>query len=155
MKENPKQRKERLLSLIRPPTDPILKRVCDEVKRDDDLSWLYTLRSVCLESDNGVGMAAPQIGIAKRGIVVMPNRNLVSFMINPVIVWKGPETQTGIEGCLSFPGVYKNIFRHTMIDVEYFNEKWQKKASTFGGFEAVVVQHECDHLDGICAVGQP
>jgi peptide deformylase len=93
-----------------------------------------------------VGMAANMIGVKKRIIAV--NMGFVNVaMINPVITKKtGPyETE---EGCLSLVGVRKTK-RYQEIEVEYFDQGWVKRKQTYSGWIAQIIQHECDHLEGI------
>ena len=93
-----------------------------------------------------VGMAANMIGVKKRIIAV--NMGFVNIaMINPVITKKtGPyETE---EGCLSMIGVRKTK-RYQEIEVEYFDQGWVKRKQSYSGWIAQIIQHECDHLEGI------
>ncbi|MDD7409442.1 MAG: peptide deformylase [Anaerovoracaceae bacterium] len=113
----------------------------DDIQVGRDL--LDTLRA---NSDRCVGMAANMIGIKKRVIIVhLGLLDLVMF--NPVILKKnGPyETQ---EGCLSLDGERKTT-RYENIEVEYYDMSWKKQRRSFSGFTAQIIQHECDHNDGI------
>ena len=93
-----------------------------------------------------VGMAANMIGYRKRIIIVtIGMANVV--MINPVITKKSEPYET-MEGCLSLPGARKTT-RYENITVEYFDKKFEKYTQTFSGFIAQIIQHECDHLEGI------
>ena len=112
----------------------------DEQVVRDLLDTLKAHESEC------VGMAANMIGIKKRIIAV--NMGFVNIaMINPVITKKiGPyETE---EGCLSLIGVRKTK-RYQEIEVEYFDQGWMKRKQTYSGWVAQIIQHECDHLEGI------
>ena len=96
--------------------------------------------------DSCVGMAANMIGVKKRIIIVnMGMFNIVMF--NPVIIKKeGPyETE---EGCLSLTGVRKTT-RYERITVEYQDSSWKKHRQEYSGWTAQIIQHECDHLEGI------
>lgn len=93
-----------------------------------------------------VGMAANMIGVKKRIMVV--NMGIINVpMINPVILKKtGPyETE---EGCLSLAGMRKTI-RYQEIEVEFWNANWEKQRKTYSGWIAQIIQHECDHFEGI------
>lgn len=93
-----------------------------------------------------VGMAANMIGVKKRIIVV--NMGIINVpMINPVILKKtGPyETE---EGCLSLAGMRKTI-RYQEIEVEFWDANWEKQRKTYSGWIAQIIQHECDHFEGI------
>ena len=102
-----------------------------------------TLRA---NQDHCVGMAANMIGVKKRIIIVnMGILNMV--MYNPVIVKKDTPYETE-EGCLSLTGVRKTT-RYQNIEVEYFDGSWKKHRQAFSGWTAQIIQHECDHLEGI------
>ena len=106
----------------------------------DLLDTLQANRAGC------VGMAANMIGVKKRIIAV--NMGLIDVaMINPVIVKKSGAYETE-EGCLSLIGVRKTT-RYQDIEVEYFDKNWKKQRQKFSGWTAQIIQHECDHLDGI------
>ena len=93
-----------------------------------------------------VGMAANMIGVKKRIIIVsMGFANLV--MVNPVLVSKDTPYETE-EGCLSLEGT-RTTTRYRNIEVEYLDTGWQKRSQKFSGMIAQVIQHECDHLEGI------
>ncbi|MED3512894.1 peptide deformylase [Bacillus subtilis] len=101
-----------------------------------------------LEMD-GVGLAAPQIGILKRAAVVDigDDRGRID-LVNPEILEKSGE-QTGIEGCLSFPGVYGDVTRADYVKVRAFNRQGKPFILEARDFLARAVQHEMDHLDGV------
>ena len=93
-----------------------------------------------------VGMAANMIGVKKRVIIVnMGILNVV--MYNPVIVRKDSPYETE-EGCLSLTGVRKTT-RYQNIEVEYYDSSWKKRRQNYSGWTAQIIQHECDHLEGI------
>lgn len=93
-----------------------------------------------------VGMAANMIGVKKRIIVF--NAGLMNIpMINPVIVKKSGAYETE-EGCLSLSGVRKTT-RYQDIEVEYYDVGWKKHKHKYSGWTAQIIQHECDHLEGI------
>ena len=102
-----------------------------------------TLRA---NQDHCVGMAANMIGVKKRVIIVnMGILNVV--MYNPVIVRKDSSYETE-EGCLSLTGVRKTT-RYQNIEVEYYDSSWKKRRQNYSGWTAQIIQHECDHLEGI------
>ena len=102
-----------------------------------------TLRA---NQDHCVGMAANMIGVKKRVIIVnMGILNVV--MYNPVIVRKDLPYETE-EGCLSLTGVRKTT-RYQNIEVEYYDSSWKKRRQKYSGWTAQIIQHECDHLEGI------
>ena len=106
----------------------------------DLLDTLQANRAGC------VGMAANMIGVKKRIIAV--NMGLLDIpMINPVIVKKSGAYETE-EGCLSLIGVRKTT-RYQEIEVEFWDINWKKQRQKFSGWIAQIIQHECDHLEGI------
>lgn len=107
---------------------------------------------------DGVGLAAPQVGISKRIFVFKTDREYVSWsgtapvfqmVINPVIHWRSPETVSWEEGCLSLPGLYGYVERAASVNVSYFTPLGYKRSETLQGMQARIFQHEYDHLDGI------
>ena len=112
---------------------------------DDMLDTMYDA--------NGIGLAAIQIGIPKRIIVmdIVKNdekRNPL-FFVNPVIKNKNPELSTYEEGCLSVPNYFAEIDRPKKCDVEYLDYNGEKKILNAEGLLATCIQHEMDHLEGI------
>jgi len=98
---------------------------------------------------DGVGLAAPQIGLDERiAIVDIDDEQGTIEMINPRILKTSGE-QTGPEGCLSFPGLFGEVTRPDFVKVEAFDRKGRKYALEAEGFLARAIQHEIDHLDGI------
>lgn len=106
--------------------------------------------------NNGVGLAAPQIGINERLIVVDhtsgQQAHTLIAMINPVIVWKSNDTESEIEGCLSVPGIKLNVYRNSEIEVEYSDLSGKQCRNLYSGLTARIIQHEIDHLDGILLI---
>ena len=102
-----------------------------------------------LQFRGGLGLAAPQIGVAERVILYQNYAKELITLINPEITsYKGSTTSIG-EGCLSVPGVRKNVKRAKVIKVEAYNEYGVKIKIKANGMEAIILQHEIDHLDGI------
>ncbi len=108
-----------------------------------------------MHEQNGVGLAAPQVGITQRFLVMMdPETNTVYRMINPEIVSRSNETCVMEEGCLSVLGpdglpVYSNVRRPESVDVRWMDENGNPMAAHMSGVPARIVQHETDHLDGV------
>ena len=110
-----------------------------------------------LKVADGCGLAAPQVGVNLR-IVIVDGRDLSDtyeylhdffrVMINPVVVEESEETCEYSEGCLSVPGVYAEVTRPSKIKVEYYNENFEKVTEEFDKFGCRMVQHELSHLDG-------
>jgi peptide deformylase len=96
---------------------------------------------------DGIGLAAPQVGILKRAVVIDVGEGLIA-LVNPVITKQLGE-QLYIEGCLSVPGVYGEVLRPANVTVEAFDAKGKKITIEGQGLLAVALCHEIDHLDGI------
>ncbi|MDO8350750.1 MAG: peptide deformylase [Gallionella sp.] len=111
-----------------------------------------------MQALNGAGLAAPQIGVGLRVVIFgvalnarYPDAETVpeTVLINPVITVLDDKTEAGWEGCLSVPGLRGLVTRHCNIRYQGFDEYGALIDRTVSGFHARVVQHECDHLDGI------
>ncbi len=114
---------------------------------EDDKQIIADLKDTLKANhDHCVGMAANMIGYRKRIIIVfMGVMDLI--MVNPVIVQKSQPYDTE-EGCLSLEGV-RNTKRYKKIKVKYMDEEFQSHTQTYEGYIAQIIQHECDHLEGI------
>ena len=147
---------KKLLSLIRKFNDPILSKKCDEVKKEEDVSEIVdNLSKVLKTTKDGVGIAASQIGSLKRIVALrfdIKNKD-VKIMISPVISEHTNKTGMGKESCLSYPGIEAIVTRYKEIVVTYLDINLKEQKQRFEDFKARVVQHEIDHLDGICKVG--
>lgn len=99
----------------------------------------------------GVGLAGPQVGSSLRICLASINGKMTA-LINPLIVRKSDQTNVDEEGCLSLPGIWLNIRRATEIDLVYTDENGATQERHLTGFDARVVQHETDHLDGVLIV---
>jgi len=108
-----------------------------------------------MHDQNGVGLAAPQVGILKRFLVMMdPDSGDVFKMLNPKIISHSNELCTMEEGCLSVLGpdnlpVYSNVSRPKSVVVEWTDENGTHQGAEMSGLPARIVQHETDHLDGV------
>ncbi len=104
---------------------------------------------------DGIGLAAVQIGKKIRMIVYDSTyveegaKKKPVIMINPKIVWTSKTTVIVEEGCLSFPEIFEDVERFEKVKVEYIGIDGKKRIKSVNGIEAVVIQHETDHLDGI------
>ena len=113
----------------------------------DDMQVVQDLLDTLKANEAGcVGMAANMIGVKKRIIAVNVGFLNVA-MLNPVIVKRTRAYETE-EGCLSLTGVRKTT-RYQEIEVEYYDVNWKKQKGKFTGWTAQIIQHECDHLEGI------
>jgi len=99
----------------------------------------------------GVGLAAPQVADTSSVCIAMVHDKLTP-LINPEITWKSEETAIDEEGCLSLPNVWLPIPRSVEITVTYLDEKGRAQERRLSAFDARVVQHEVDHLNGVLIV---
>lgn len=122
------------------------------------LETLYQDMKDTMRHYGGVGIAAPQIGVSVRAILFgfeknarYPNETAIpeTFLINPQYVALSEETASGLEGCLSVPGLRGSVRRFVHIRYEGYSLDNEKITRTVSGFHARVIQHECDHLDGM------
>ena len=100
--------------------------------------------------NNGVGLAANQIGLSNKIFVIdiSNERNNPQVFINPIIKKQSKEKLTEEEGCLSCPGQLSNVRRHIYVGLKWFCERGKEHYKTFYNFPARVIQHEMDHLNG-------
>ena len=128
--------------------DEVLRKKCFEVTVfDEKLHQLLEDLRDTVRKEEGAGLAAPQVGILRRVVVVDVKEGFFEF-VNPVNVESKGE-QTGYEGCLSVRGKRGVVTRPMMVKVEYFDRTGKKKKLTARGFFARAVCHELDHLDGV------
>ena len=134
---------------IRTDSDPILSKICRPI--DEITPRITTLLDDMIDtmrSAEGVGLAGPQVGVARRIVVVECTPGEVYELINPVIVEKDG-VQLGKEGCLSLPGQCGIVSRPMTVTVEATNRKGERFRVTGTGLLARAFCHELDHLDGI------
>lgn len=113
------------------------------------------LATVRNPENEGVGIAAPQVGVLRRIIAVQRFDKAgepFEFFLNPEIIGVSGEKQAGREGCLSVPDRYGDVERWQQIRVRYIDEDGEPREEEIAGFTAVIFQHELDHLDGILYV---
>ena len=123
----------------------------------EGIEKLLTDMTDTLKVADGCGLAAPQVGINKR-VVIVDGRELtdtydylkdfVRVMINPVVLEESEDVCEYSEGCLSVPGIYAEVCRPSKIKVEYYNENLDKVVEEFDRFACRMVQHELSHLEG-------
>ena len=139
-----------LLPILRYP-DPRLHKVAKPVAEvDDRIRQLVRDMAETMYAAPGVGLAATQVDVHERVIVidVSENGDDLRVLINPEIIWKSDELQVYEEGCLSVPGIYDQVERAARIRVRALNEKGETYEFDADGLLAVCVQHEMDHLMG-------
>lgn len=129
---------------------PILKTVCAEVKEFNEelLEIAQDMKDTLNSTKYGVGLAAPQIGITIRIILIRDE-----VIVNPVITEK-LGTQLVKEGCLSYPGIEREIERPLKVVLEGKDVHGNSIVREYGGINAAIACHEVDHLDGICKVAE-
>ncbi len=122
------------------------------------LMQLYQDMADSMQHYGGVGIAAPQIGVSVRVILFGFEKNArypheasipETFLINPTYTVLSEETEAALEGCLSVPGIRGSVRRFTQIHYSGYSIHNEKIERNVSGFHARVIQHECDHLDGI------
>lgn len=127
----------------------------DKAKRvaniDDAIRSLCFNMAKIMREKNGIGIAAPQVGVSKR-IIIVNNNGQDWILINPEIVWSSDMLVDFEEGCLSVPGVFDNIRRPDSIKIKYRNAKGKPVCEKIDGLLARIVQHEIDHLEGVLFV---
>jgi peptide deformylase len=134
--------------------DPVLKQVSAPVAAvDDDLRALMDDMLETMYAAPGIGLAAIQIGVPKRVIVMDIARQdepkAPRYFVNPEILWASEETLPYEEGCLSVPEIYDEVERPAQVKLRYLNYQGETVEEDAEGLFAVCIQHEMDHLDGV------
>ena len=140
--------------------DPRLLQVAQEVTAFGGVDLLNLIADMqdTMSHMDGAGLAAPQIGVSIRVVIFGVSRNPrypdadevpQTVLINPVLEFSDVETEDGWEGCLSVPGLRGLVARFCSVRYRGFDQFGTPLARSAEGFHARVVQHECDHLDGI------
>lgn len=128
--------------------DPVLRDVAKPVERiDKKLQRLLKDMAETMYAADGVGLAAPQVGVSKRVVVIDVGDGLYE-LINPVIV-KKEGSVLGSEGCLSVPDYEGEVERAEFVECEFTDKTGQRMLLSASGLLAVCIQHELDHLDGV------
>lgn len=147
---------------------PVLKRMAEEIDENyPKLNELIANMFETMYAANGVGLAAPQIGISIRLFVVDASpfakdpdedddpkemeqlKNFKKVFINPIIEEEKGEEWPFNEGCLSIPEIREEVKRQPDILITYFDENWDFKEERYSGYAARIIQHEYDHVEGI------
>ena len=144
--------------------DPVLRRKARPVSAfDQDLQTLIDDMIETMRQAPGVGLAAPQVGVSQRLIVIeyadppeddeQPDSKVIKpklyVMANPEIVRNSEETVTGVEGCLSIPSLVGEVERYSMVQVRGQNRRGQPMKVKAEGWLARIFQHEIDHINGV------
>ncbi len=138
--------------LIEP--DPILRKKCDSLENvDDDVRKLMDDMLETMYAAPGIGLAAVQIGILKRIVVIDISKDETKkkpiFLANPKILKRSKETSVYEEGCLSLPGQFAEIERPATCLIEYVDYHGKKMELKADGLLSTCIQHEIDHLNGV------
>tara|TARA_B110000285_G_scaffold225661_1_gene284252 strand:+ start:2847 stop:3449 length:603 start_codon:yes stop_codon:yes gene_type:complete len=149
--------------------DPILKKEAEEITKEyPKLDELIANMFETMYEASGVGLAAPQIGKGIRLFIVDASpfaepdedetepdpkaEGLEGFkkvFINPILEEESGEEWGFNEGCLSIPKIREEVFRQEKIIISYYDENWELKEETYGGYAARIIQHEYDHIEGV------
>lgn len=146
--------------------DPVLRKVGEDISQDyPNINELITNMYDTMYNAYGVGLAAPQIGLAIRLFIIDTEpfsdsddlsekekeqlRGFKQTFINPKMLIEEGEEWSFNEGCLSIPDVREDVYRNEKITIEYLDENFNKKTEVYDGLIARVIQHEYDHIEGI------
>jgi peptide deformylase len=140
--------------------DSVLRKVAVDIKKGDlDLEELKNNMYETMYEANGVGLAAPQIGKSIRVFIVdgepIDDESLKGFkkmFINPQILEQSGDEWGYEEGCLSIPGIRKEVMRPAKLKIKYVDENFKEHIEEYDGIKARIIQHEYDHLEGILFV---
>ena len=142
----------RVLQITNPKDFKILKDVSRPVDaKDPNLRLLAERMLATVKDEQGVGIAAPQVGLNIKAIWVQrfdKEGKPFEFFVNPEIKWMSSALRLGAEGCLSIPNERGEVYRSLVIDLAYETLEGEKKRELVEGFTAVIFQHEYDHLMG-------
>lgn len=137
----------------------VLRRKAEpaDLKDKDGIAALVQDLKDTLVRADGCGLAAPQIGVSQRVVIVDGDvvadtypylKDFRRTLINPEIIEESQEQTTYSEGCLSIPGIYCDVVRPKKMTVRYYNEQLQEVTEEFDNFACRMIQHEMSHLDG-------
>lgn len=139
--------------------DPVLKKVAQDITKDyPKLQELINNMEETMEHANGVGLAAPQIGIGIRLFIIdsrlmmdegEEDKGVKETFINAQILEETGNEWDFEEGCLSIPDIRENVSRKSTIKIKYFDKNFTEHIKVFDGLTARVIQHEYDHIEGI------
>ncbi len=142
-----------LVTQAEPAGDALLRAQARPVDADDPaLAHLEARMRATLGAVGGVGLAAPQVGVPRRLVLVQRLDQLgqpLQAYLNPRLTWRSPETELGWEGCLSVPGYRAQVRRAHSVEVEHELQDGRRVRERVEGFTARIFQHEIDHLDGV------
>lgn len=138
--------------------DPLLRKTAKPISKDyPELDKLISDMFETMYHSDGVGLAAPQIGLSLKLFVIDASpmaeeepelKDFKKAFINPQVHQTKGEPWEMEEGCLSVPNIHEKVSRDEEVTISYYNENWEKKAETYTGYAARVILHEYDHLLG-------
>ena len=137
--------------------DEVLRQKCEKVSKvDDELRRFLDDMLETMYVDKGCGLAAPQVGVTKRIIVLDDNPSdedksarRPMFLVNPEIIWRSDEMVLFNEGCLSLPDQRAEVERHEKVRVHFIDYNGAEQEILADDLLAIILQHEIDHLDGV------
>jgi peptide deformylase len=146
-----------VLKIVKYPSDILSQKLQPVENFDSDLKYIVRDMFETMYAYNGIGLAANQVGINKRIVVVdvsskEERKVLPIALINPQIVNYSKKKQVAEEGCLSFPGFFEKVVRSLSVEVEYYDINGKRQRIIAEGLLARVLQHEIDHINGIVFV---
>ena len=156
-------KRAQIVKSIRKWDDPILKQVTEPVEENEISTgiaqgWADEMIKTLKATKDGVGLAAPQIGLSKSILVYQTKdaggKIVYEIMVNPLVVEYGKVQVTSREACLSYPGYEARVQRYDAIKVNWKSATGKDKEGWLNGRDAIIFQHENDHLSGICKVGE-
>jgi len=136
---------------------PVLRKETEEIENTPELKQFIADMYETLTQAEGCGLAAPQVGKPWRLFIVDGTElgedypdcaDFKRTFINPELLEESEKTCTYSEGCLSLPGISENVVRPESVKIRYLDEDFKEHIETFTGFQARIVQHEYDHLEG-------
>lgn len=128
--------------------NPVLRQVAKDAVLNKKTSFLIDRMIGMMKKANGIGLAAPQVGISQRLVIISSDEMKPMAVLNPKII-KMEGEQLGREGCLSIPGLYGDVKRAEYVELECLDRKGREIVLELEGLAARVAQHEMDHLEGI------
>tara|TARA_B100000575_G_scaffold18591_1_gene12869 strand:- start:160 stop:747 length:588 start_codon:yes stop_codon:yes gene_type:complete len=146
---------------------PVLRKECEEIDENSDISSLVNDMFETMYASSGVGLAGPQIGKSERIFIVdaspfaepeegekmTENRKILKdfkkVFINPIIEDETGDMWPFSEGCLSIPGIREDVERRSIVKISYYDENWNFHEESFTGIAARIIQHEYDHIEGV------
>ena len=129
--------------------DPLLRVKSVPTLINQEVKDLVDNMKETMINENGIGLAAPQVGVNLRVIVVRLNEGTIQEIINPTITWYSESRVPFEEGCLSIPEQFTNVIRPVKIGIKFMDISGKYRKWKLKGMESRVVQHEIDHLDGV------